>query len=151
MVRVVGVDHLAIRVSDLARSRRFYDKLLGFMGFVKEWEFNGTVGWNNWETMFWITQADAEGASHPHHEGGIGYHHYAFELGGRAEVDALYRFLLKEEVVIVDPPADYPSYGEGYYAVFFRDPDGIKLEALHFVEKEKRRARMAAERAQRTS
>jgi catechol 2,3-dioxygenase-like lactoylglutathione lyase family enzyme len=147
MVRVVGVDHLAIRVSDLARSRRFYDKLLGFMGFVKEWEFNGTVGWNNWETMFWITQADADGAEHPHHEGGIGYHHYAFELGGRAEVDALYRFLLKEEVVIVDPPTDYPSYGEGYYAVFFRDPDGLKLEALHFVEKEKRRARMAEERA----
>ncbi|MBN8829421.1 MAG: VOC family protein [Sphingomonadales bacterium] len=146
MVRVVGIDHLAIRVTDLARSRRFYDSLLGFMGFVREWEFGGVVGWNNWETMFWITQADAEGIKHPHVTGGIGYHHYAFELGAREEVDALYDFLLAHDVEIVDPPAAYPSYGEGYYAVFFLDPDGLKLEAMHFVEKEKRRARLKAAR-----
>ncbi len=144
MVRVVGIDHLAIRVSDLARSKAFYDRILGFMGFVREWEFGEVVGWNNWETMFWITQADEEGLRHPHHQGGIGYHHYAFELESAAQVDELYAFLLEQGVTIVDPPAAYPSYGEGYYAVFFLDPDGLKLEAMHFVEKEKRRARLAA-------
>lgn len=144
MVGVVGIDHLAIRVSDLARSRAFYDQLLGFMGFVKEWEFGEVVGWNNWATMFWITQADAEGMRHPHHEGGIGYHHYAFELESAAQVDEVYDFLLEMGAAIVDPPAAYPGYGEGYYAVFFRDPDGLKLEAMHFVEKEKRRARLRA-------
>ncbi len=146
MVRVVGIDHLAIRVSDLARSRLFYDGLLGFMGFVREWEFGQTVGWNNWETMFWITQADEAGLQHPHRTGSIGYHHYAFELGGREEVDELYAFLLEQGVEIVDPPADYPDYGEGYYAVFFLDPDGLKLEAMHFVEKVKRRARLRGSR-----
>jgi catechol 2,3-dioxygenase-like lactoylglutathione lyase family enzyme len=144
MVRVKGIDHLAIRVSDLARSREFYDRLLTFMGFVREWEFGEVVGWNNWETMFWITQADREGLRHPYHEGGIGYHHYAFELESAEQVDELYEFLLAEGVAIVDPPAAYPSYGEGYYALFFRDPDGLKLEAMHFVEKSKRRARIAA-------
>lgn len=144
MVRVRGIDHLAIRVSNLERSRRFYDRLLTFMGFVREWEFGEVVGWNNWDTMFWITQADAAGMQHPHHEGGVGYHHYAFELENAAQVDELHAFLLAEGVEIVDPPAAYPSYGEGYYAVFFRDPDGLKLEAMHFVEKEKRRARLAA-------
>jgi len=44
MVSVVGIDHLAIRVSDLARSRRFYDHLLGFLGFEREWEFGEVVG-----------------------------------------------------------------------------------------------------------
>ena len=29
---------------------------------------------------------------------------------------------------ILDPPAEYPDYGKGYYAVFFADPDGMKLE-----------------------
>jgi catechol 2,3-dioxygenase-like lactoylglutathione lyase family enzyme len=140
MVRVVGIDHLAIRVSDLALSRRFYDGLLGFMGFAREWAFGEVVGWNNGETMVWITQADAEGRAHPHHEGGIGYHHYAFELAARAEVDSLHAYLVGQAVAIVDPPADYPSYGEGYYAVFFRDPDGLKLEAMHFAEKWPRRA-----------
>ena len=144
MVRVIGIDHLAIRVSDLDRSKRFYDQLLGFMGFVREWEFGEVVGWNNWETMFWITQADAEGKRHPHRTGAVGYHHYAFELESAAQVDELYAFLLEQGVEIVDPPAAYPSYGEGYYAVFFLDPDGLKLEAMHFVEKEKRRARLAA-------
>lgn len=149
MVRVVGIDHLAIRVSDLARSRQFYDRLLTFMGFVREWEFGEVVGWNNWQTMFWITQADAEGLKHPYREGGIGYHHYAFELESAEQVDELYAFMRDafmsdEGVDIVDPPAAYPSYGDGYYAVFFRDPDGLKLEAMYFAEKTKRRARLAA-------
>lgn len=144
MARVIGIDHLAIRVSDLASSKRFYDRLLGFLGFVREWEFGEVVGWNNWETMFWITQADSEGRCHPHRTGDIGYHHYAFELENAAQVDELYAFLLTEGVEILDPPAAYPSYGEGYYAVFFLDPDGLKLEAMHFVEKEKRRARLRA-------
>ena len=144
MVRVVGIDHLAIRVSDLARSKRFYDRLLTFMGFEREWEFGEVVGWNNWTTMFWITQADAEGLRHPHRTGNIGFHHYAFELESAAQVDELHAFMLAEGVEIVDPPAAYPSYGKGYYAVFFLDPDGLKLEAMHFVEKEERRARMTS-------
>jgi catechol 2,3-dioxygenase-like lactoylglutathione lyase family enzyme len=144
-MQVLGIDHLAIRVADLARSKRFYDRLLGFLGFIIEWEFGEVVGWNNGETMFWITQADVEGMRNPHRTGNIGYHHYAFELAEREQVDALYAFLLAQEVDIVDAPADYPSYGEGYYAIFFLDPDGLKLEAMHFVEKQKRRLRAAAE------
>lgn len=147
MVSVIGIDHLAIRVSDLAHSKRFYDRLLGFMGFEREWEFGDVVGWNNGETMFWITQADAEGLRHPHRTGNIGYHHYAFELAEQAQVDAVYDFLLKEGAEIVDPPAAYPDYGEGYYAVFFLDPNGLKLEAMHFVEKQKRRERIARMRS----
>jgi catechol 2,3-dioxygenase-like lactoylglutathione lyase family enzyme len=147
MVRVIGIDHLAIRVGDLARSRAFYDALLGFMGFEREWEFGEVVGWNNGETMYWITQADAEGRRHKHHAGNIGYHHYAFELAARQQVDTLYAFLLEHKVEIVDVPTDYPDYGEGYYAVYFLDPDGLKLEAMHFVEKEKRRARLTRQNA----
>ncbi|KGF70931.1 glyoxalase [Hoeflea sp. BAL378] len=143
MVRVIGIDHLAIRVGDLGASRHFYDRVLGFMGFEREWEFGEVVGWNNGETMYWITQADAEGRRHKHHTGDVGLHHYAFELAAREEVDALYEFLLEQKVEIADAPADYPSYGEGYYAVYFYDPDGLKLEAMHFVEKQKRRARLA--------
>ena len=138
MAKVVGIDHLAIRVSDFDASRRFYDRLLSFLGFVREWEFGRTVGWNNGVTMWWITEADAEGRAHPHHRGGIGYHHYAFELAARGEVDELHDFLRREGVTVVDPPAAYPSYGEGYYAVFFLDPDGLKLEAMYFLEKVKR-------------
>ena len=139
-VQVIGIDHLVIRVGDLDRSRRFYDKVLGFMGFEREWEFGKTVGWNNGVTMFWIAEAEDEAKDRLHRRGDIGYHHYAFEVDSREEVDALHAFLKAEKVEIADPPAAYPSYGEGYYAVFFQDPDGLKLEAMVFLEKQKRRA-----------
>ena len=139
MASVVGIDHLVLRVGDLEVSGPFYDKLLGFLGFWLEWDLGDILGWDNGETMFWIGQADEEGRKHPHRAGNIGFHHYAFELGARDEVDALYDFLQAEGVTVIDPPADYPSYGEGYYAVFFLDPDGMRLEGMYFLEKVKRR------------
>jgi catechol 2,3-dioxygenase-like lactoylglutathione lyase family enzyme len=36
-------------------------------------------------------------------------------------------------VTILDAPAEYPQYGTGYYAVFFADPDGLKLEYVHYT------------------
>ncbi len=145
MVNVVGIDHLAIRVSQLERSKTFYDHVLGFMGFTLEWAFDRVIGWTNGETMFWVTEADAEGRKHQHRTGDVGYHHYAFELTAREDVDALYAFLLQMGVTIVDAPADYPDYGEGYYAVYFLDPDGLKLEVMFFLEKQKRRMRQKLE------
>ena len=139
MARVVGIDHIVLRVSDFEVSRRFYDRLLTFLGFVEEWALGRTVGWNNGVTMVWVVEA--EPGAKPHHTGDIGFHHYAFELGAAEEVDELGEFLKREGVEIVDPPAAYPSYGEGYRAVFFLDPDGLKLEGMYFLEKVKRGGR----------
>ena len=44
----------------------------------------------------------------------------------------MYQLLLRIGATILDPPADYPRYGPGYYAVFFSDPDGLKLEYVHW-------------------
>jgi catechol 2,3-dioxygenase-like lactoylglutathione lyase family enzyme len=136
MPRVVGIDHIVLRVFDFEVSRRFYDRLLSFLGFVEEWDLGRTVGWNNGVTMVWVVEA--EPGAKPHRTGDIGFHHYAFELDSKGAVDELGAFLEREGVKIVDPPADYPSYGEGYRAVFFLDPDGLKLEAMYFLEKGKR-------------
>jgi catechol 2,3-dioxygenase-like lactoylglutathione lyase family enzyme len=141
MVRVLGIDHLTIRVSNLKRSKKFYDKLLGFMGFELEWEFGKTLGWNNGRTMYWIAEADARGKKHKHRIGDVGFHHYAFELARPEQVDQVYELLKEMGAEIVDPPADYPDYGEGYRAVYFLDPDGLKLEAMYFLEKRKKLAR----------
>ncbi|MGO8866681.1 MAG: VOC family protein [Alphaproteobacteria bacterium] len=130
MAKVIGIDHLVIRVGDFERSKRFYKKVLGFLGFKLKYEYAGAAGWSNGKTLFWIGEADAEGKRHPHRIGNIGFHHYAFELGKRKDVDDLHALLRKIKARVVDPPADYPSYGEGYYAVFFLDPDGLKLEGM---------------------
>jgi hypothetical protein len=49
-------------------------------------------------------------------------------------------------VKVVDPPADYPEYGKGYYAVFFLDPDGLKLEGVVFKPPRKAARKAQAKR-----
>ncbi len=120
------------------------------MGFFLEWELGQVAGWNNGKTMFWITQADKKGMAHPHHTGDIGFHHYAFELRRRADVDDLYEFLKKEKAKVVDPPADYPTYGEGYYAVFFLDPGRAQARG-HVSSSRSRKKRARKKRKMKSS
>lgn len=131
MVRVVGIDHLSIRVSDFAASKAFYQKLFAFLGFEVLDEYEGAIGWTNKQTRFWIGQADDEALKHRHRIGDVGFHHYAFELASRAQVDELQAFLKANGVTIVDPAGEYY---EDYYAVFFLDPDGLKLEGMKYGE-----------------
>ncbi len=133
MARVVGIDHLVIRVSDYEKSKAFYGRLFAFLGFEVSDEYADTIGWTNGKTRFWIGPADAEGRKRKHRAGDIGFHHYAFELRSRKDVDALQQFLEAEGVTIVDP-AD--EYYDDYYAVFFLDPDGLKLEGMKYGERQ---------------
>ncbi len=128
MPRVVGIDHLVLSVSNFARSKEFYDKLLGFLGFKRKYNYEDMAGWSNGKTLFWIAAADAQGRKQPYRKGNIGFHHYAFELSSRSDVDALGAFLQENEMTVLDPPGEY--YGRNYYAVFFADPDGMKLEGM---------------------
>jgi catechol 2,3-dioxygenase-like lactoylglutathione lyase family enzyme len=73
-----------------------------------------------------LVRASIAGKLHDRHAPGL--HHIALHAESRADVDRLYRTLLEIGAEILDPPAEYPNYGPGYYAVFFLDPDGIKLE-----------------------
>jgi catechol 2,3-dioxygenase-like lactoylglutathione lyase family enzyme len=132
MARVVGIDHLVLRVRNFAKSKRFYDAVLGFLGFKLKYELTGAAGWSNGKTLFWIGAADAQGRKRRYRIGDIGFHHYAFELARRGDVDELGAFLGKMKAQIVDQPAEYPEYGKGYYAVYFLDPDGMKLEGMFF-------------------
>ncbi|MBO0711404.1 MAG: VOC family protein [Acetobacteraceae bacterium] len=139
--RVVGIDHIVIRVSNYERSKAFYGKLFQFLGFELSDQFADAIGWTNGKTRFWIGPADAQGKKRKHRAGDVGFHHYAFELRSRKDVDELQAFLERERVRIVDP-AD--EYYEDYYAVFFLDPDGLKLEGMKYGERtrqaKKRRA-----------
>ena len=133
--KVVGIDHISIRVSNYEKSKAFYGRLFDFLGFEISDEYPNTIGWTNGKTRYWI--APAEGRK-KYRIGDVGLHHYAFELRNRKDVDALQAFLKDERVRIVDP-AD--EYYEDYYAVFFLDPDGIKLEGMKYGELTAKRKR----------
>jgi catechol 2,3-dioxygenase-like lactoylglutathione lyase family enzyme len=147
--RVVQIDHLVLTVSDFTKSREFYGKVLGFLGFKVLDEFPTMMGWTNGKTRLWISAADAAGRKHPHRKGDVGFHHYAFQLRSRRDVDALHAFLEREGVEIADPAGEYY---DDYYAVFFHDPDGMRLEGMKWGEKtmqRKRRKRPAGNRRRR--
>jgi len=136
MPRVVGIDHLVLSVGDFERSKDFYRKVLGFLGFKLKHDFDEAAGWSNGKTLFWIAEADAEGKQHKHRKGDIGFHHYAFELTSRKDVDDLGAFLQKNDVTVVDPPGEYNG-DKNYYAVFFTDPDGMKPEGMVYKPRPK--------------
>ena len=148
MPRVVGIDHLVLSVGDFARSKAFYGKVLGFLGFKLENSYRDMAGWSNGKTLFWIAAADAEGRKRAFRKGDIGFHHYAFELSSRNDVDALGAFLQDNEMTVLDPPGEY--YGRNYYAVYFADPDGMKLEGMIWAPPEKKR-KSTARKASRKS
>jgi catechol 2,3-dioxygenase-like lactoylglutathione lyase family enzyme len=63
-----------------------------------------------------------------------GLHHLAFHVESRAAVDDVYAQIQQVGGTMLDPPADYSGqegYTDGYYAAFFADPDGVKLEVVY--------------------
>ena len=143
MVRVTGIDHLVLSVGDFKASKAFYGPLMAFLGFKLEAEYEGMMGWHNDKTLFWIAAADAKGRKHKYRKGDIGFHHYAFRLRSRKDVDALQAFLKEQGATIVDPAGEYY---DDYYAVFFLDPDGMKLEGMRYGERHEQAARKRAAR-----
>src|SRR5436190_22511521 len=111
MKKVVGVDHLSISVSDFKASKAFYGKVLKFLGFKVLDEYEDAIGWTNGKTRVWLSAADTRGKKRKYRFGDVGFHHYAFRLGSRKEVDELQKFLNKMGAKIVDPAGKYyPDY-----------------------------------------
>jgi len=127
--RIRNVDHLVVSVSNFERSKRFYSELFRFLGMKVMDEYDDAIGWKNGGSRFWIFQADAKGRGRRHRIGDVGFHHYAFSLCSRKDVDDLQAFLKKLGAKIVDPAGEYY---DNYYAVYFLDPDGLKLEGMHY-------------------
>ena len=129
-----GVHHLDLVVSTLERSLPFYRDLLGPLGYHRVSEVEGERG----ETIYYLIgpatsvglrQAMSE-RSTPHDRYEVGLHHVAFEASSRSAVDERERWLREVGAQIESPAREY-AYSLGYYAVFFYDPDGIKLEIVH--------------------
>jgi len=143
MVRVAGIDHLTITVGDFKKSKAFYGPLMNFLGFKILDEYPEMMGWTNGKSRLWIAVADAEGKKHKYRKGDVGFHHYAFQLRNRKDVDALQGFLQERGVEIVDPAGEYY---DDYYAVFFLDPDGMKFEGMKWGERHEKTAQARRKR-----
>lgn len=127
---VVAIDHIGLSVKNFQKSKKFYGKLLGLMGFTVFLRGKNYIGWSNKKTRLIISPVLPQYKKLQHKKGMVGFHHYAFEMSSRRDVDAVYTFLLKNKYTVLDPAGEY--YGGPFYAVFFTDPDGLKLECMHY-------------------
>jgi catechol 2,3-dioxygenase-like lactoylglutathione lyase family enzyme len=134
------IDHIQITVKDMSVAEPFYDKLLPLLGFdlrrkggavIEEHEFH-VVEYTHPRLAFAITSprsAFVGEAIHRRKPGAL--HHLAFQVGSRAEVDGFHADLKDIGATIVSPPREYPEYAPpGYYALFFKDLEGIKYEIV---------------------
>ena len=131
-----GVDHLDLVVTDLERSLAFYTGLLEPLGFTRTSEIEGERG----ERVVYIggtggpslslREAQSEAHATPYDRYAVGIHHLAFTAESHALVDERAAWLRERGAKIESGPETY-DYTPGYYAVFFYDPDGIKLEIVH--------------------
>lgn len=127
------IHHLDLTVREPRESRAFYDAVLGHMGYRRvredgrgfDWELRAPGG--NFASVG-VMRASIAGREQRHDRYSPGLHHVAFAASSRADVDALHEVLKRIGATVLDPPTDYPPYGDDYYAVFFADPDGLKLE-----------------------
>lgn len=124
--------HLDLTVTDLSGSSAFYDKVLGELGYARTGEYAGDVPCWALKTEgpcfsigLHVARSDVE-----HDRYAAGFHHLALHAESRETIDAFHAFLLHERIKVLDAPAEY-DYTPGYYAVFFADPDGLKLELVH--------------------
>jgi catechol 2,3-dioxygenase-like lactoylglutathione lyase family enzyme len=129
VIEVGAIDHVYVAVSDLGRSEAFYDRVLRLLGFKK-----GTspiageahLHYFNPVTQYTIRQARRV---EPHDPYRPGLHHLCFRVASREQVDEAARGLVALGVAAT-APALYPEYAADYYATFFEDPDGIRLEIV---------------------
>jgi glyoxylase I family protein len=132
-VRSTGVHHVDLVVSSIERSLPFYSELLGPLGYHRVSEVEGERGETIWYlsgpgTALGLREAQSESGSYDRYR--VGLHHVAFEAASRDEVDERAAWARRQEVEIESEPQEY-TYLPGYYAAFFYDPDGLKLEIVH--------------------
>jgi glyoxylase I family protein len=128
------VDHVDLVVSSLERSLPFYKELLSAWGEV----YDHTIAGERGEEVHYIGLPEGGVAIglRESQTGGdfdryrLGVHHVCFSATSREQVDERAGWLREQDAEIESGPNDY-DYVEGYYAVFFYDPDGLKLEIAY--------------------
>ena len=134
------IDHIEITVKDMSIAVPFYDKLLPLLGFdvqsrvsaVIEEHEKHVVQYSHPRLGFAITSPRRSfvGDTINRRKPGA-LHHLAFKAASREEVDRLHAELKGIGATIVSPPREYPEYTPpGYYALFFKDLEGVKYEIV---------------------
>lgn len=120
------IHHLSLGVRDLHAAARFYDGVLGALGYLRVFEDDDAVGYGVEEGEDILCLKLRPDGAPP----GPGFH-LAFAAQGRALVDAFHAAGLARGGRDNGGPGLRPDYGPDYYAAFLVDPDGHHVEAVY--------------------
>lgn len=133
------IDHIQITVKNLERAEPFYDQLMPILGFDIQKKSKGRVAEHEFDVIEYVHPAIIFAINSPrktfefddvHRRKPGALHHLAFKAISEEEVDRAYQKIRKIGANIVSPPQFYPQHGTYYYALFFKDLDGIKYEIV---------------------
>lgn len=134
------IDHIQITVKNIGVAEVFYDRLMPILGFDPGQKSKGFVAEHEFEVIEYVHSFLTFAINSPrsifkddeiHRRKPGAIHHLAFRANSRDEVDQLYILIQDIGANIVDPPKYYPQHGEKYYALFFKDMEGIKYEIVY--------------------
>lgn len=134
------IDHLQITVKDLKVAEPFYDKFLPVLGFDISRKSKGRVAKHEFDVVEYFHPLLIFGINSPrkafkddtiHRRKPGALHHLAFKAESHEEVDRIYLQIKEIGANIIEEPKFFPQHGESYYALFFKDPEGIKYEIVY--------------------
>jgi glyoxylase I family protein len=139
MAEAIGIDHIYLTVSDLARSEAFYDRVLqDALGFRKNrFEIGGDAHVQFYNRHFGIVLRPARQAA-KHEPYAPGLHHLCLRVDSAAEV-AEVAAGLRAAGIAASEARPWPEYAPDYVATFFEDPDGIRLEVTNYRQERRER------------
>jgi catechol 2,3-dioxygenase-like lactoylglutathione lyase family enzyme len=131
------IDHVSVPVRSLEAASRFYEGVLGALGYGKLVMRPGTMGFGKRYAEFWLNLRP--GMSPPDSASGA---HVCLRARSREEVDAFHAAGLALGGSDDGPPGprEHDNPSQVYYAAFLRDPDGNRIEAVTFLEPDQRSA-----------
>lgn len=139
MPEVIGIDHIYLAVSNLARAEAFYDLLLRDTLAFRKHTFalyeEPHIQYFNRHFGFVLRPARD---SAPHHPYAPGLHHFCLRVDSVADV-AIVADKLRASGIPASAAKHYPEYAPDYWATFFTDPDGIRLEVTNFRQERRDR------------
>ncbi|MFY0544271.1 VOC family protein [Brevibacillus sp. H7] len=122
--------HIEIYVSDLERSAIFWGWFLQELGYTPYQEWEKGRSWKLNDTYLVFVQAEEKYLDMPYHRCRVGLNHLAFYASSRKDVDRMTEQLQKRNVKILYQDKHPFAGGDHHYAVYFEDPDRIKVELI---------------------
>ncbi len=124
------IHHIEINVSDLNKSIDFWGWLLAELGYELYQEWDSGQSFRIGDTYIVFVQTEDKYMDIPYHRCGTGLNHLAFHAESRQQVDDLTKKLKEKDILILYQDQHPFAGGKNHYAVFFEDPDRIKVELV---------------------